>query len=81
MKPSAPFVRHWRLCGAAKGADYMGISETNFRERYDHLARWQGDRLVWDGNDLDAEADKLPYARPKSELDPGKTDSMADWKP
>jgi hypothetical protein len=84
MKAGAPIVlRLCRLVGASDGAHYMGLGETSFRERYDHLAKWQGGRLVWDIRDLDAEADKLPYARPK--VDPGAgmngTDSMADWKP
>jgi hypothetical protein len=82
MKAGASFtLRPCRLLSARDGAHYMGLGETEFRERYDHLAKRQGDRrLVWDVRDLDAEADKLPYARPKEEPDTG-ADSMADWKP
>jgi hypothetical protein len=58
----------------------MGLGETEFRERYGHLAKRQGRRLVWDINDLDAEADRLPYARPREAPESG-ADSMADWQP
>lgn len=82
MKVGWPFaMKPRRLLGARDAALYMGLGETEFRERYDHLAKRQGlRRLVWDVLDLDAEADKLPYVRPKDEPESG-ADSMADWKP
>jgi len=74
-------VRPRRLLGARDAAHYMGISETEFRARYDHIAKRQGvRRLVWDVLDLDAEADKLPYARPDEAADLNG-DSFADWEP
>ena len=68
-----------RLLSAGYGARYMGLSESEFRVRYDHLAKRQGERrLVWDIVDLDAEADKLPYARPIERAE--TSDSFADWQ-
>jgi hypothetical protein len=58
----------------------MGVSETNFRARYDRLARRQGNRLVWDIHDLDAEAEKLPYAN-GPQIDDRQGDSFEDWQP
>jgi hypothetical protein len=69
-----------RLLGARDGAQYMGLGETDFRTRYGHLAKRQGRRLVWDVLDLDAEADKLPYARVADGIG-HDDDSFADWQP
>ena len=58
----------------------MGLGETEFRTRYDHLAKRQGERRrkLWDILcDLDAEADRLPYARPVATTG-NQADSFAD---
>ena len=57
----------------------MGLSESDFRDRYDHLAKRQGCRLVWDVLDLDLQADRLPYAREPA-TDPEELDTFADWQ-
>ena len=68
-----------RLLGARDGAHYMGLSESDFRVRYDHLAKRQGRRLVWDVLDLDLQADRLPYAREPA-TDTEELDTFADWQ-
>jgi hypothetical protein len=81
MSARAVVAVHARLLGARDAARYMGVSETEFRLRYAHLAKRHGvKRLVWDVHDLDAEADRLPYARLQGIQD-STSDSMSDWKP